>query len=83
MRPLLSFALLVLFSSGAFAQQTQPKNFTLHVTEVDIVTIGRALEAMPYRDVVQLFAKLQSQLNEQAKQEQKKPEPEPAAPEQK
>lgn len=49
------------------AAQTQPRTFTLQVTEADLITIGKALEVMPYRDVATLIARLQQQITDQTK----------------
>ncbi len=42
--------------------------YKLEVTEQEVVTIGRALSAMPYAEVSQLMPKLQKQVNEQGVQ---------------
>lgn len=57
---------VLLWSATAFAQQAQ-RTFNLQVTESDLVVIGRALEALPYRDAAPVLGRLQQQVNDQVK----------------
>ena len=43
------------------------KTFTLELTDKEVDIIGNALSNMPFKDVVALITKLQSQINEQLK----------------
>lgn len=59
---------LALLVNVAYAQQTQPpqeKTYTLTFSTTEVNLMGRALEAMPYREVAPLFNNLQAQLNKQ------------------
>lgn len=47
---------------------TQDKKVTLTLTLEQINKIGIALSALPYRDVAELIALIQTQLNEQAEE---------------
>lgn len=60
--------LVLLIVAPAAAQQ---RIFNLQVTEADLVVIGRALEAMPYRESAPVIARLQAQITEQTKTSEK------------
>jgi hypothetical protein len=58
--------LLALFVTVPVSAQQQ-RIFNLQVSEADIVIIGRALEAMSYREAAPVIARLQVQITEQTK----------------
>lgn len=62
---LIAVILLSTVASAALSQQAQ-RTVTLQVTEADLATIARALEAMPYRDAAPVIARLQQQITAQA-----------------
>jgi hypothetical protein len=69
MRRLFLLAAMVAAMPGlapASAQQ-RPASYTLTVTNEELIKIGNALGALPYRDVAALIAKLQAQVSEQEK----------------
>lgn len=59
---------LAFLATMAVAQPASPaKEVTITITQPELLQIGGALSAMPYKDVAGLLAKLQKQFDDQAK----------------
>lgn len=63
-----TFIALLMMTSAAFAQS---KEYVLKLSPDEVNTIGKLLEAQPYRDVAALVAKLRAQIIAQEKKEEK------------
>jgi hypothetical protein len=68
-------AFVAVFPFGSVAQQPQQQQvYTLQISDTDLAVIGRALEAMSYRDAAPVIGRLQQQLNalaEKAKRDER------------
>lgn len=65
MRTILAVVASISFMNAARAQQ--PQNYTLTVTPAQLETVGKALGALPFREVSALIAELDKQVTDQAK----------------